>query len=94
MSEATASTIASPMSSGSGGGGLEIDADPRVDGTHTSQLAARPDEGLAEVRGHLLVAAYARLRERDDPVGTRLGDEAARGRGAPRLVRAHRPERR
>ena len=38
MSDATASTIAAPTSSGSGGGGLEIDADPRASGAHTSQL--------------------------------------------------------
>ena len=101
MSEATASTIASPMSAGSGGGGLEIDADPRVDGTQTSQLPHGPDEGLAEVCGHLLVAAHARLRERDDSVGTRLGNEAravekrfdsfARIGGSGREVDSHQP---
>src|SRR5262249_5666577 len=34
VSDATASTTASPMSSGNGGGALAIDADPRVDGAH------------------------------------------------------------
>src|SRR6185503_3679145 len=37
--------------------------------------AARRGELLAEVSGHLLVTTRPRLRERDDPVGSGLGDE-------------------
>ena len=63
------------MSSGSGGGGLEIDSAPRVDRDAHVAGAARADEVLAEVRRHLLVPADARLREADHAVGARLGDE-------------------
>ena len=75
VSDATASTIASPMSSGSGGGGLEIESAPRVDGDAYVARTAWADEGLAEVCRHLLVTADTRLREADHAVGARLGDE-------------------
>ena len=87
MSDATASTIASPMSSGSGGGGLEIDADPRVEGAHTSQAphGARTPRRSARPPARAGTRASPRTRRSGRHVTRRRG---SRGRGAPRRARA------